>query len=564
MTIMQMVYWLVASVGNLCAIYYVSTTANILSTLILILSLGYTAIGFYDLKYSSHTLNRLYPVVAYIRYFLESYRIEIQQYFIANDTEERPFNREQRSLVYQRAKNARDTIAFGTQRDLMEENYLSLWHSLSPKHIADDVKKITFGGPDCTQPYEASYLNISAMSFGSLSANAIESLNLGAKQAGCYHNTGEGGASPYHLKHGGDIVWQIGSGLFGCRDDEGNFNPATFETMAKRPQIKMIEIKLSQGAKPGHGGVLPKAKITHEIAAIRHIPMDRDCISPPVNPECTTPVALLNFVARLRELSGGKPVGFKLCIGNPAEFLGICKAMIETGITPDFITVDGAEGGTGAAPVEFSNRLGMVCLEGVYFVHNALVGVGLRDKIRIVASGKTASSFDLLTKIALGADTVNAARTMMLAIGCIQSRHCNTNMCPTGIATQDPARSKAVDVEQKSQRVKNFHNNTLASFYELVGSMGLDDPAKLTAQMIKRRSPYGLLISSGSLIKPLEVGALLAVAEPNLEDLAAVKTGLSSVQMPDEAWIAWWNCCSAAHFYCEDTYVLCPAEFKAG
>ncbi|QFU22318.1 FMN-binding glutamate synthase family protein [Shewanella eurypsychrophilus] len=547
MTIMQMVYWLIASVGNLLALYLFNTTGNGLSILLLFLSLSYSCIGFYDLKYSPHTLNRLYPVVAYIRYFLESYRIEIQQYFVANDTEERPFNREQRSLVYQRAKNVRDTIAFGTQRDLMEDNYLSLWHSLSPKHIADDVKRITFGGPDCTQPYNASYLNISAMSFGSLSTNAIEAMNLGAKQAGCYHNTGEGGASPYHLKHGGDIVWQIGSGLFGCRDESGNFNPDTFETMAKRSQIKMIEIKLSQGAKPGHGGVLPKAKITREIAAIRHIPMDRDCISPAVNPECTTPIALLRFVVRLRTLSGGKPVGFKLCIGNPAEFLGVCKAMLETGITPDFITVDGAEGGTGAAPVEFSNRLGMVCLEGVYFVHNALVGVGLRDKIRIIASGKTASSFDILTKIALGADTVNAARTMMLALGCIQSRHCNTNMCPTGIATQDPARSKAINVEQKSQRIKNFHHNTLESFYELVGSMGLDDPAKLMPQMVKRRSPYGLLMSVGSLIEPLAPNALI-------DD--------SADRLVDEVWSAWWSTSRSDQFYADDLYVLTPAEFK--
>ncbi|EDP99068.1 glutamate synthase domain protein [Shewanella benthica KT99] len=539
---MQLIYWLIASVGNLLALYFLSTSP--LSILLLVFTVCYTVIGFYDLKFSSHNLNRLYPVVAYLRYFLESYRIEIQQYFIANDTEERPFNREQRSLVYQRAKNVRDTIAFGTQRNLLEENYLSLWHSLSPKKVSDKVKRIRFGGPDCTQPYEASYLNISAMSFGSLSANAIEALNLGAKQAGCFHNTGEGGASPYHLKHGGDLVWQIGSGLFGCRDDEGNFNPASFEIMAKRPQIKMIEIKLSQGAKPGHGGVLPKAKITREIAGIRHIPMDRDCVSPAVNPECTTPIALLNFVARLRKLSGGKPVGFKLCIGNPAEFLGICKAMIETGITPDFITVDGAEGGTGAAPVEFTNRLGMVCLEAVYFVHNALIGVGLRDKIRIIASGKTASSFDLLAKIALGADTVNAARTMMLALGCIQSRHCNTNQCPTGVATQDPARAKAINVQQKSLRVRNFHHNTLESFYELVGSMGLDDPAKLLPQMIKRRSPYGLLMSMGSLIKPVAPNALIENGEL------------------DDAWQIWWDSCRAEQFYAEDVFFLKSPEFR--
>jgi glutamate synthase domain-containing protein 2 len=403
---------------------------------------------------------------------------------------------------------------------------------------------VLIGGEQCALPYSASYLNISAMSFGSLSTNAIEALNLGAKKAGCYHNTGEGAASPYHLKHGGDIVWQLGTGLFGCRNDDGSFNADSFTKTANLPQIKMIEIKLSQGAKPGHGGVLPQAKITLEIAKIRHISMDKDCISPAVNPECTSPKALLNFVKQLRELSGGKPVGFKLCLGNPAEFLSICKAMLETGITPDFITVDGAEGGTGAAPVEFSNRLGMVCFEGVYFVNNALVGVGLRDKIKIIASGKTASSFDLLAKIAAGADVVNAARTMMMAIGCIQSRHCNTNLCPTGIATQDPIRAKAVDVERKSERVKNFHNNTLASFYELVGSMGLDDPAKLVPQMVKRRSPYGMQMSTGSLVAPLGLNALV---ENNVTD---------------ESWVHWWQTSSAENFYVEDLYILKSAEFN--
>jgi len=541
---MQVVYWLIASLGNLFALYFWSETGSIFSGVLFSLALGYTCIGFYDLRFSPHNLNRLYPVVAYIRYFLESYRVEIQQYFIANDTEERPFNREQRSLVYQRAKNVRDTIAFGTQRNLLEENYLSLWHSLQPQTVRGEVKRVLIGGPDCTQPYDASYLNISAMSFGSLSSSAIEALNLGAKKADCYHNTGEGGVSPYHLKHGGDIVWQIGTGLFGCRDDDGNFSPTLFEQVATRPQIKMIEIKLSQGAKPGHGGVLPKAKITREIAEIRHISMDKDCVSPAVNPECTTPIALLSFVQKLRTLSDGKPVGFKLCVGNPVEFLGLCKAMLETGITPDFITVDGAEGGTGAAPVEFSNRLGMVCMEGIYFVHNALVGVGLRDKVRIIASGKTASSFDLLAKIAVGADTVNAARTMMMALGCVQSRHCNNNRCPTGVATQDPARAKAINVEDKSERVKNFHHNTLKSFYKLVGSMGLDDPANLMPQMIKRRSTNGLLMPVGSLIAPLKPNALV------------------DNQICEKLWQQWWERSRPDQFYVDDIYILTPEEAK--
>jgi glutamate synthase domain-containing protein 2 len=551
MTVMQKVYWFITTIGNISALLLLSQTSTWLNLLFLLFTLSYSLIGYYDLNYSKHNLNKLYPVVAYLRYFLESYRVEIQQYFIANDTEERPFNREQRTLVYQRSKNIRDTVAFGTQRDLLAENYLSLWHSLAPKSITDDNKRITIGGADCRQPYQACYLNISAMSFGSLSANAIAALNLGAKKANCYHNTGEGGVSPYHLKHGGDIVWQIGTGLFGCRDHQGNFDEQSFITTATKPQIKMIEIKLSQGAKPGHGGVLPKAKITQEIAKIRNIPTDKDCVSPAVNPECTSPIALLNFIKKLRALSDGKPIGFKLCIGNPAEFLSICKAMLQTGITPDFITVDGAEGGTGAAPVEFSNRLGMVCLEAVSFVHNALKGVDLRDQIHIIASGKTATSFDLLAKIAIGADSVNAARTMMLALGCVQSKQCNTNHCPTGIATQDPARSKAIDLVDKSDRVKNFHHNTLASFYELVGSMGLDDPAKLMPQMIKRRSPYGHLISVGSLSKPLETNALLNMPE------SPETSEQSNNYSP---WQHWWNSASAEQFYVEDTFILMPEE----
>jgi len=538
MTIMQRVLWSIVTLGNLLSFAFLLYSPGYLSLLIFSASLLYSALGLYDLYYSVHTLNRLYPVVAYLRYFLESYRVEIQQYFIANNTEELPFNREQRDLVYQRAKNQRDTIAFGTQRDLMENNYLSLWHSLSPKHLIHQNQRVLIGGEHCQQPYSASYLNISAMSFGALSPNAIEALNLGAKKAGCFHNTGEGGVSPYHQKHGGDLVWQIGTGLFGCRDERGRFDPVSFAKTAKLAQIKMLEIKLSQGAKPGHGGVLPKAKITDEIAEIRQISKEMDCVSPAINPECTTPTELLNFVQQLRELSGGKPVGFKLCIGNPAEFLSICKAMLSTGITPDFITVDGAEGGTGAAPVEFSNRLGLMCLEGISIVNNALIGVGLRHQVKIIAAGKTASSFDLLSKIAAGADIVNAARTMMMAIGCIQSRHCNTNLCPTGVATQDKARSSALDIQAKSERVSNFHRRTLESFYELIGSMGLDSPAKLTPQMIKKRTACGSQVSMASFSDPLNSNDL--IDNPELK----------------EPWSEWWQESSAEQFYVNDLFIL--------
>lgn len=545
MTLMQKSFWAIFFVGNLLTIGLWQFKPDDLTFSLMILTLLYSVIGIYDVFFSKRNLNRLYPVVAYIRYFFESFRVEIQQYFIANDTEEKPFNREQRSLVYQRAKNIRDTIAFGTQMDLMSDNYLSLWHSFSPVEVKEEGKRVRIGGESCLQPYNASLLNISAMSFGSLSHTAIEAFNLGAKKGGFSHNTGEGGISPYHQKHGGDLVWQIGSGLFGCRNENGEFDAAAFKEKAGSDQVKMIEIKLSQGAKPGHGGVLPKAKITDEIARIRLVSQDQDCISPAVHPKCTTPLALLEFVSELRTLSQGKPIGFKLCLGNPAEFLGICKAMLKTGILPDFITVDGAEGGTGAAPVEFSNRLGMMCLEGIYFVHNALTGIGVRDKVRIIGSGKTASAFDLLSKLAMGADCVNGARTMMMALGCIQSRHCNTNLCPTGIATQDPARSKAIDVESKSERVKHFQHNTLDSFFELLGSMGLDHPDKLTAHMLKRRTPYGLLRSVGSLNLPLHHEQLIQ------------QQGL------DANWVTWWSQARSESFFVLDNVPLQPAELKS-
>ncbi len=544
MTIMQKTLLFIATIGNgLCAawvIWFPSTLAFVCLTLTLL----YSVIGIHDVTRSKHTLNRLYPVVAYIRYFLESFRTEIQQYFIASNTEELPFNREQRSLVYQRAKNERDTIAFGTQRNLLEDNYLSLWQSLHVKEVSEDNKRVNFGGEDCTQPYSAAYLNISAMSFGALSPNAIEALNLGAKIGNFFHNTGEGGVSPYHLKHGGDLVWQIGSGLFGCRTEDGEFDAEKFRNTATLPNIKMIEIKLSQGAKPGHGGVLPKSKINAEIAAIRGVSMDKDCVSPANHPMASNPKALLHFIKQLRTLSEGKPVGFKLCLGNPAEFLSICKAMLEINILPDFITVDGAEGGTGAAPVEFSNRLGMTCLEATYLVNSALIGCGLRNKIKIISAGKTASSFDLLSKLAAGADTVNAARTMMMALGCIQSRSCNTNHCPTGIATQDPARGRALDVQKKSQRVANFQRNTLHNFYELVGSMGLDDPKKLTPNMLKRRTPNSLSVSMGAIVPLLKENCLV-----NSQPIA-------------DPWKHWWNSASSEDYFVADTHILNSPELS--
>jgi glutamate synthase domain-containing protein 2 len=444
-------------------------------------------LGIYDLIQKNHTVLSLYPVIGHIRYLFESIRPEIQQYFVESDISGRPINREFRALVYQRAKKERDTRPFGTQFDVYRSGYEWINHSLSPVHLEDKHPRVLFGGSDCQKPYLASPMNISAMSYGALSKHAIMALNKGAKLGNFAHNTGEGGLSPYHLKYGGDIIWQIGTGYFGCRDSNGFFDEGLFAEKSQLDVVKMIEIKLSQGAKPGHGGILPVAKLTREIAETRHVPMGQDVVSPPSHSCFDSPTGLLEFVKKLRDISGGKPVGFKLCIGYKSEFLGICKAMIETGITPDFITVDGAEGGTGAAPIEFTNSVGMPLRDAIIFVDNALSGTGLRNKIRIIASGKILSAFHLARIIALGADTVNSARGMMLALGCLQSLSCNTDKCPTGIATQDPARYKYLDINDKGPRVSNFHNSTVANLTELIGACGLTGLEALDLCHINRR-----------------------------------------------------------------------------
>lgn len=437
---------------------------------------GWALLGGYELFFGISNLRRNYPVLANIRYGLEHIRPEIQQYFIANNVEERPFSRERRNLIYRRAKGANDTLPFGTEQDIAAEGYRSLIHSINSKHVAQEHVRVLFGGPECKKPYSASRLNISAMSFGSLSSTAIAALNRGAALGNFAHNTGEGGLSQYHLKHGGDIIWQIGTGYFGCRNPDGSFNDEAFAERAVLEAVKMIEIKLSQGAKPSHGGVLPGAKVTQEIAEIRLVEVGKTVNSPANHPEFDTPKGLLKFVKRLRDLSGGKPVGFKLCLGKKVEFMAIVKAMIETGILPDFITVDGAEGGTGAAPVEFSNRLGTPCIEATYYINQVLIGAGVRDKMRLISAGHTATGFDMLEKIIVGANTVNAARSMMIAVGCVQAKSCNTNKCPTGVATQDPARSRAINVNEKSLRVKNYHEATVQAALELAGAMGFSDP----------------------------------------------------------------------------------------
>lgn len=476
---------------------------------LLVLIVPYVLVGYYDLKTTTHNVLNNYPVLGHFRYMLEFVSPEIRQYFVETNESGRPYNRIIRSLVYARAKGQMDTQAFGTQYDIHTVGYHRANHSLAPKHVDISEERVMLGGPQCEKPYLASRLNVSAMSFGALSANAIRALNGGAKDGGFAHNTGEGGLSPHHLAEGGDIIWQIGTGYFGCRTPEGGFDKDKFAEKAQKDVVKAIEIKLSQGAKPSHGGVLPAAKVDEEIAEIRGVPLNQDVISPPIHSAFDGPTGLMEFVQHLREMSGGKPVGFKLCIGKPSEFMAICKAMLETGILPDFITVDGAEGGTGAAPVEFTNRLGTPLNEALIFVNNCLVGVGLRDKIRIICSGKVATGFDMVEKLALGADMCNAARAMMFAVGCIQALHCNTNRCPSGVATQDPVRGSAIKVPEKRKRVRRFHDSTLESFREILGAMGKETADELHPGDILRRTAHERESSYANLYEVLEEGALL-------------------------------------------------------
>ncbi len=478
------------------------------------LVLPFIAWGLYDMFQKKHAIARNFPIVGRTRYLMEWFRPKIYQYFVESDRDGRPFSRMFRSIVYQRAKGVNDTVPFGTQFDVYAEGYEWMNHSLNPvdPHVLHPDQRIVIGGQDCKQPYAASVYNISAMSFGSLSENAIKALNGGAQKGGFYHNTGEGGVSPYHLEPGGDLVWQIGTGYFGCRTKEGGFDANHFKQTASLPNIKMIEIKLSQGAKPGHGGILPAPKVTEEIAKIRKIEPYKDVISPPFHKAFNTPIGLLEFVRKLRDLSGGKPVGFKLCVGNPSEFLGICKAMRETGILPDFITVDGGEGGTGAAPLEFSNSVGMPLREGLTFVDDALRGFGLRDEIRIIASGKIVTGFHIVRALSMGADLCNSARGMMMALGCIQALECNKNTCPVGVATQDKELMAGLVVEDKTERVANFHRETVESFIELMGAAGLCDCSKFDRSMVSRRILMDKVERYDEIYPPLQHKELLTEA----------------------------------------------------
>ena len=472
-------------------------------------------LGWYDMLQRDHSILRNFTVLGHFRFLFELIRPEIYQYFVESDTDGVPFDRDTRSLVYQRAKDVRDTVPFGTKEDVYEVGYEWVNHSMAPVHNAPEDMRVTIGGPDCTQPYSASLLNISAMSYGALSKNAILALSGGAKKGNFAHNTGEGGISPYHYQGGADLIWQIGTGYFGCRTEDGNFSDELFEAKANSDQVKMIELKLSQGAKPGHGGILPAAKLTPEIAEIRHVPMGADVNSPPGHRVFDSPRGLLDFIAKLRRLSNGKPVGFKLCVGKRREFLAVCKAMVETELTPDFIVVDGGEGGTGAAPLEFSNHIGAPLVEGLIFVHNALVGYGLRDRISVIASGKVTSGFDLLKRLALGADACYSARSMMLALGCIQALKCNSNHCPVGVATTNPALMKGLVPSQKSDRVENYHKETIQSLSEMLGAIGLQSPEELRPWHVLHRTSPTETKHYGELYDFLDSGELLQEPLPD-------------------------------------------------
>jgi glutamate synthase domain-containing protein 2 len=467
------------------------------------------ALGVRDSLQTRRAVLRNYPVIGHLRFLLEFIRPEIRQYFIESDNEAHPFSRQQRSLVYQRAKGDPDKRPFGTQLDVGAQGYEWINHSLMPTHVPSHDFRVLVG-ESRAQPYSASVFNISAMSFGALSANAILALNGGARRGGFAHDTGEGSISVHHRVHGGDLIWEIGSGYFGCRNDDGTFNAERFAANARDPQVKMIEIKMSQGAKPGHGGVLPGPKVTAEIAAARGVPIHVDCLSPARHSAFGTPVEMLQFIERLRELSGGKPTGFKLCIGHPWEWLAICKAMLETGITPDFIVVDGAEGGTGAAPLEFTDHVGAPLQEGLLLVHNTLVGLNLRSKVRLGAAGKVVSAFDIARMMALGADWCNAARGFMFALGCIQAQTCHTGACPTGVSTQDPLRQRALAVPDKMERVYRFHLNTLEALRELVQAAGLEHPNQIRATHIVRRGGEREVRLLANLLPFVQPGELLA------------------------------------------------------
>ena len=474
------------------------------------IALFLTLVGFFDYYQTKHAILRNYPIAAHLRFIFEAIRPEMRQYFFEGEKDGLPFPRDRRAIVYQRAKMMLDVRPFGTNYEVYSEGYEWMTHSISPTPVSKEPFRIVIGGPDCTQPYSASIFNISAMSFGALSANAIRALNGGAKLGGFAHDTGEGGYSPYHREGGGDIIWEIGSGYFGARNADGTFSAEKFAAGAANPQVKMVELKLSQGAKPGHGGVLPAPKVSEEIALTRGVPVGEDCVSPSHHTAFSTPIEMMQFIAEMRRLSGGKPAGFKLCVGHEWEFMATCKAMLETGIYPDFIVVDGKEGGTGAAPMEFLDHVGKPMRQGLHIVHNAMVGIGARHRIKIGVAGKIITAFDIIRAMALGADWCNSARGFMFAVGCIQSQSCHTDRCPTGVATQDPTRQRALVVPDKMERVVNFHRATLHELAELTAAAGLDHPTDFKPVHISRRVSSSEVKTFADLFPALEEGELVS------------------------------------------------------
>ncbi len=460
------------------------------SVFLLLIFLPLISMGFYDMYQSKKSIRRNFPLLGRLRYVLESIGPEMRQYFIETDLDGKPFNRLQRTLVYQRSKKELDTMPFGTQLNIYDVGYQWINHSIRavPFNEINFNPRVIIGSSQCEKPYSASLFNISAMSYGSLSKNAVLALNSGAKMGNFYHNTGEGGLSPYHLSEGGDLVWNIGTAYFSCRDSDGNFCYEEFSKRAVFDQIKMIEIKFSQGAKPGHGGILPKEKVTDEIAAIRIVSKGHDIVSPPFHSVFTTPLELMEFVKTLRKGSGGKPVGIKICIGNKSEFIAICKAMVKTETYLDFITVDGGEGGTGAAPQEYSDHVGMPLRDALAFVYDCLVGFGIKDQIKIICSGKIISGFDIIKTLSTGADLCNSARGMMFALGCIQALECHANTCPTGVATQNPKLVKGLVPAEKKIRVARFQHETVKSAMELMASAGLKHPDEVDRNVVSMRT----------------------------------------------------------------------------
>ncbi len=498
--------WLMSAAGLLlCTFTWVAFGQGGFLALVFLFLVG---LGLRDTRQTRHAVLRNYPVIGHMRFLLEFIRPEMRQYFIEGDNEAAPFSRQQRSLVYQRAKGQPDKRPFGTQRDVGAVGYEWINHSVAPTVLPSHDFRVLIG-EGLAQPYEASIFNISAMSFGALSANAILALNAGAKRGGFAHDTGEGSISRHHRLHGGDLIWEIGSGYFGCRAADGSFDEGKFAVNARDPQVKMIELKLSQGAKPGHGGILPGAKVTPEIAEARGVPAWQDCVSPASHGAFSTPVGMMRFIARLRDLSGGKPVGMKLCIGHPWEWFAMAKAMLATGITPDFIVVDGAEGGTGAAPLEFTDHVGAPLQEGLLLVHNTLVGLDLRSRVKLGCAGKVITAFDIARMMALGADWCNSGRGFMFALGCIQAQSCHTGDCPTGVTTQDPVRQRALVVPNKAERVHQYHEQTLHALKELVQAAGLNHPGEITAAHIVRRTSEQSVKLLANLLSFVSPGSLL-------------------------------------------------------